>query len=97
ICELQQGKAAGTLSDSSKLTLEQYLNHWVENIARPAIRHTSYVSYRGIVNGHLIPRLGRNRLDKLSALHIQAMQADLEKEGMKPRRRQMLHATLRRA
>lgn len=97
IAALQTSKAAGTLADSGGITVTQYLDHWLENIARPAIRATSYVSYKGIVGKHLKPHLGRHRLDKLSPVHIQTMQGDLERDGKKPRLRQLIHATLRRA
>lgn len=97
LAALQSSKAAGTLSDPSGMTVSQYLDHWLENIARPAIRRTSYVSYRGIVNGHLKPKIGAHRLEKLSAVHLQAMLSGLETDGMKPRRRQMIFSTIRRA
>jgi hypothetical protein len=39
-------------------TVERWLTHWLENIARPSVRYKPYIGYRTAVNRHLIPGLG---------------------------------------
>src|SRR5688500_18553923 len=34
-------------------TVESWLTHWLENIARPSIRESSFAAYRTAVNKHL--------------------------------------------
>jgi integrase len=39
-------------------TIESWLEHWLENIARAGLRATSYDAYRTAVRKHLIPNVG---------------------------------------
>jgi integrase len=43
----------------SRWTVTSWLEHWLENIARPTIRHTSYDAYRIAVRSHLVAALAR--------------------------------------
>ena len=36
-------------------TVERWLTHWLENIAKPSVRYKPYIGYRTAVNRHLIP------------------------------------------
>jgi len=94
---LQHQKATGTLTDASQMTVGEWLEHWVETIAKPQLRSLTYVSYRGIVDKYLIPRLGRVKLAKLSPVNVQSLYADLKNEGESDRQRLKVHAVLRRA
>ena len=44
-------------------TVEKWLAHWVENIAAPFVRENTIAGYRVAVNVHLIPGLGKHRLE----------------------------------
>ena len=46
-------------------TVESWLQHWLANIAQPSIRDSSFNAYRIAVNKHLIPGLGKHRLERL--------------------------------
>jgi Phage integrase, N-terminal SAM-like domain len=52
-------------------TVESWLQHWLENIARPSIRDSSFNAYRIAVNKHLIPGLGEHRLERLESEHLE--------------------------
>ena len=39
-------------------TVEKWLLHWLEEIARPTIRDSSYQAYRTAVTKHLLPAIG---------------------------------------
>ena len=52
-------------------TVESWLQHWLENIARPSIRDSSFNAYRVAVNKHLIPGLGKHRLERLEPEHLE--------------------------
>ena len=76
----------GSYIEPTKMTVAQYLHHWLEAdidrrvAARTAIRH------RGIVEKNIIPNLGHVPLRKLTAVHIEAFEADLQRRGwVKPR------------
>ena len=44
-------------------TVERWLTHWLENIAKLTVRYNPYIGYRTAVNRHLIPGLGAHRID----------------------------------
>jgi len=74
-----------------------FLRRWLDDVAKPTIRASTYASYDDIVRLHLIPGLGHIPLAKLSPDEVQAfLNAKLE-SGLSPRRVAMLHAILRRA
>lgn len=97
LAELQSQKAAGMLTDAAQMTVGQYLDHWVENISRPTVRDGTHRSYVGIIKKFLKPTLGEVRLDKLSPVAVQSLYGKLEADGVSARRRQMVHAVLRRS
>jgi len=74
----------GTLATGSDQTLEQYLPYWLEKVRKPTIRITSYVRYRTYVDKHLIPKLGRLTLRKLTAQQVQVFVAAKADEGLAP-------------
>jgi integrase len=77
--------------------LGPFLRRWLDEVAKPTIRASTYASYDDIVRLHLLPGLGRIALAKLSPGEVQAfLNAKLE-SGLSPRRVQYLHAVLRRA
>lgn len=86
---------AGVFTDDG--TVEDWLNHWLDNIACKRVRERTIVGYRGYINHWLIPHLGRHRLDKLKPDHIRAMYAAMEADGKSDATRRQAHAILRRA
>jgi integrase len=77
--------------------LGPFLRTWLDEVARPTIRASTYDSYDDIVRLHLVPGLGRHVLAKLTPADVQAFLNSKVASGSSPRRVQMLHAVLRRA
>ena len=65
-------------------TVESWLQHWLENIARPSIRDSSFNAYRVAVNKHLIPGLGKHRLERLEPEHLEKLYQRMIKSGARP-------------
>ncbi len=74
-----------------------FLRRWLDEIARPTIRASTYASYDDIVAGHLIPGLGRIALAKLTPAEVQTFLNQKLEGGLSPRRVQYIHTVLRRA
>jgi len=74
-----------------------FLRRWLDEVARPTIRASTYDSYDDIVAGHLIPGLGRIALAKLGPAEVQTFLNAKSASGLSPRRVQYIHAVLRRA
>jgi integrase len=93
----QTSKLDGTLGEPTKLRLSGYLERWVEDAARPTIRYSTYVSYKGIITNHIDTRIGGIALSKLNPAHVQGLYSEMERMKCSPRVRQLTHAVLRRA
>ena len=77
--------------------LGQFLERWLEEVARPTIRWSTYKSYRDILRLHLVTDLGHIALAKLTPADVQGFLNRKSASGLSPRRVQYLHAVLRRA
>ncbi|MGH3916360.1 MAG: tyrosine-type recombinase/integrase [Pseudonocardiaceae bacterium] len=84
-------------------TVEQWLTHWVENIAASAVRPNTLTGYRVAVYNHLIPGIGAHRIDRLQPEHLERLYLDLGKKRsfrnteFKPARIHQIHRTVRTA
>jgi integrase len=71
----------GTYVDPTKMTVAEYLEHWLAvDIDRRVARKTA-ARHRGIARHQIIPSLGRIPLRKLTATHIEAAEAELQRSG----------------
>jgi len=78
-------------------TVERWLLHWLEEIARPNIRDSSYQAYRTTVTRHLLPAIGNLRLDRLEPEHLESVYRRMGDAGAKPATVHQVHRTLRTA
>jgi len=67
---LAQLHGGGTIP-TTKLTVAEYLEDWLQKYATSNVRETSLKSYRDIVRQHLTPTLGLILLRRLSPLDVQ--------------------------
>lgn len=81
----------------TKLTVGAYLNEWVEHVAARRVRRSTLYNYRLYIERHLVPGLGRKRLDKLTAREVRLFLERLHDAGSGARTVQYTHATLRAA
>lgn len=93
--------AAGRPVVGKSETVAEWLVHWLENIVKPSDRaYKTYRAYHPIVHLHLIPYIGRWRIDglrnRLEPEHIEAMQGKLKKK-LALSYRQQVHAVLHKA
>ncbi|MHB8804604.1 MAG: tyrosine-type recombinase/integrase [Coriobacteriia bacterium] len=61
----------GGYVEPSKMTLAQYLDHWLEASAKPTTVAKTYERYAEIAHLYIGPKLGHIPLAKLQPLHIQ--------------------------
>ena len=87
-------KAAGTLV-VSVVSVEGWLTHWLDNIAE--VRGNTHLGYRSKIRTHLIPHLGKHRLDKLQPDHIRLMYRAMRAQGLAEASLRQTHAILARA
>jgi len=78
-------------------TVERWLIHWLENVARPSVRYKPYLGYRTAVYQHLIPGLGAHRIDRVQPEHFEKLYARMQARGLKPGTAHQVHRTARTA
>jgi integrase len=96
--ELEKKRDEGSVpAAGSRWTVATWLVHWLENIARPTIRHNSYDAYRIAVHNHLIPGVGGHRLDRLAPEHLERLYQRMIEAGARPGTAHQVHRTVRTA
>jgi integrase len=96
--ELERRRSEQTVTKAGqRWTVAQWLEHWLIDIARPALRHNSWDAYRIAVRIHAIPALGRHRLDKVKPDHLQALYNKMIASGLSPATAHQVHRTLHTA
>lgn len=81
------------------MLVEEWLVHWLENIARPTLKYNAYRAYRTAVHRHLIPGLGQHRMDhrRLNPEHFERLYLAILKAGGKPGTAHQVYRTARTA
>jgi integrase len=96
--KLERQRDAGKVSKAGKAwTLGAWLLHWVEEIARPSVRDSTYSGYEVDVRVHLIPGLGAHRLEKLEPEHLERFYSKMLAGGSKPATVHHVHRSLKTA
>ncbi|TWP51531.1 site-specific integrase [Lentzea tibetensis] len=99
VAKLEQERDAGKVRKTGKAwTVEKWLNHWLENIvAPPAITENAFSAYEVAARVHLIPGIGKHRIDKLEPEHLEKFYRKMIREGAKSSRAHQVHRTIRAA
>jgi len=84
----------GSFVEPTKMTLNSYLDHWLETAARPGVRQRTYDGYEGLLKRHVRPPLGDRRLHQLTPIEIQSLYSNLQTRGLSARTVRYVHAVL---
>jgi integrase len=92
----------GTHAHDGRLTVGEFLDHWLADKVAAGLRPTTERSYRQHIRDHLKPQLGHLRLRDLRPNHVAALlrtvaQGKPGKPGPGPASVRRVHATLRSA
>ena len=78
--QFQNDNINGTVIQPSKMTVQDYLSQYIENI-RPSSEKTTIYGYEQILKNHIYPALGKYPLQELKPMQIQAYYTDKTNEG----------------
>jgi integrase len=92
----QREHAASALVTASP-TVEQWMRYWLLEVAPGRVRPKTLEGYRGYVEKHIIPGIGKHRLDKLEPSHVRTFYNGMRKKGMAELSVRQAHAILSRA
>jgi integrase len=88
---LQGGEAL--LGSADKLSVEQYLNHWLAGV-KPTVEPNTYGPYERHVRLHLAPYLGGVKLATLRPMHVKELYSRLAAKGMSAAMQRKVGTTL---
>ena len=86
----------GLLGASTRQSVSQYLEQWLNDVAQPSLRPSTFASYRLNVT-RACRFFGQVRLTELRAHEIQALYAELMRASLAPRTIWQTHVVLHRA
>ena len=66
---------------SKKYTVGQWMDEWFENYAKVKVRPSSHQTYRGYIDNHIKPNIGKLPLEKLTSLELQKLYKKLLTKG----------------
>ena len=77
--------AGGVVLDAGKLTVAEYLERWLSDCLTPLVKsvkleHSTYILYAGIVDRHILHKLGRKTLRYLTRTSVRALYASKGRE-----------------
>jgi integrase len=85
----------GMLNTNSKQTLSEYLDIWLETIAKPRLHPRTFGDYKDLMRLHVRDSLGKIKLSDLKAIHIQKLYGELQTEKkLAARRVRYVHSVL---
>ena len=90
-------RADGLVFDAGSTTTGEYLTQWLSDSVRGTVQGSTYRSYGRVVDGHLVPGVGRVKLAKLRPDHIRRLYRSMLDAGKATRTVQYAHTLLKRA
>ena len=94
---LIEAQRQGQVITTGGMTVAEWLAMYLEQVARPKVRPRTLDRYTSDINGHIVPAIGRYRLDKLRPAHLVALYNAKAAEGLAGASLRHMHAVIRRA
>jgi integrase len=92
--DVLHSKDTGTFIQPVALTLNEYLMKWLARGARPRVSERTHEGYQYLLDRHVQPELGKQKLSDVRPLHIQKLYSDMQERGLSARTVRYLHAVL---
>ena len=83
--------------EGAKITLNEYLDRWLETAVKPRVRQKTCQDYDGILRRYIRPGLGERVLASMRPMEIQTTYQGMIERGLSPRTVRYTHAVLRSA
>ncbi len=78
-------KDLGVFIEPASIGLGEYLDKWLEEIAKPRLRKSTFSSYEAVLKNYVKANLGTKRLSDIQAYEVQKLYNDLIKQGLSSR------------
>ena len=83
--------------EGAEITLDEYLDRWLETAAKPRLREKSYRSYESLLRRYVRPSFGARNLAAICPLDIQSVYQQLVERSLSARTIRYAHSVLRSA
>lgn len=94
--ELEDKVDSGNYEQPSSMTLEGFLKLWLENYCTH-LKNSTLAGYKRYINNHVIPILGKKKLQKVKPLDIQKFYNEELEKGYKGKTLLQIHRILHKA
>ncbi len=82
---------------SDRQKLGQFLERWLEDVARPSVRPRTYIRYRELLALHVLPTLGNRPLARLAPQDLHTLYRRKLQDGLSPGTVRKIHSALHRS
>src|SRR6185312_12786657 len=79
----KQLQAAGNIASSSP-RLDKWMEYWINEIAAPKLRPKTIAGHRTVIDGYIVPILGKRKLDALTPDDVRLLQRTMLKTPKDP-------------
>jgi len=93
----QRDRDLGVFFEPSRMTLDGYLDKWLEAAAKPKLRAKTHRDYEALLRRYVRPVLGSRPVSKIEPLEIQALYGEMQERGLSARTVRFTHAVIRSA
>jgi integrase len=93
----QRDRDLGVFFEPSRMSLDGYLDKWLETAAKPKLRAKTHRDYEALLRRYVRPVLGSRPVSRIEPLEIQGLYADMQERGLSARTVRFTHAVMRAA
>ncbi len=97
IRRLLEAHRRGQLVTTGSMTVGEWFATYLDQVARPTLRPRTFDLYSVDISRHILPAIGRHRLDKLRPAHLVELYNAKAAEGLSGSSVRHIHAVIRRA
>lgn len=72
----------GTLLEPTRMTLDEYLDHWLKTAVKPRVRPSTLAEYKATLRRYVREPLGAYRLQQVQPADVQAVYAAMRDQGI---------------
>ena len=87
----------GTLVTGPSVTVQEYMEQWLEEIHKPIVKLNTHRNYQELLVNYIIPGLGYTKLQALTPQQVQAFYSKKLSDGLSPKTINNIHGLLHKA
>lgn len=82
LADLKSKTDRGIPASISSWTVESYAAHWLANTAHGSLKPSTVANYTWMMRKHVVPAVGRHRLDNLTPAHVRELHTKVAASGV---------------